>query len=58
MNQHLKWADGFSLKKKKKNTEMEFSHLDNTTYEHVVSLVIDPVLQHHFIHHRDEDLVL
>lgn len=37
---------------------MEVSNLDNATYEHVVSLVVDPVLQHHFVHHWDEDLVL
>lgn len=46
----------FSLKEK--NTAVEVSHLDNATYEHVVPLVVDPVLQHHFVHHRDKDLVL
>lgn len=34
------------------------TYLDNATYEHVVTLMVDPVLQHHFIYHGDEDLVL
>lgn len=37
---------------------MEVSHLHDATYEHVITLVVDPVLQHHFIHHWDKDLVL
>lgn len=32
--------------------------LDDPTDEHVIALVIDPVLQHHFVHHGDKDLVL
>lgn len=38
--------------------DVEVSHLHDATYEHVITLVVDPVLQHHFIHHWDEDLVL
>lgn len=34
------------------------TYLHNATYEHVVTLMVDPVLQHHFIYHGDEDLVL
>lgn len=34
------------------------THLNNATYEHVVTLMVNPVLQHHFVHHGDEDLVL
>lgn len=34
------------------------SHLNYATYEYVITLVVDPVLQHHFVHHGDEDLVL
>lgn len=34
------------------------THFHNATYQNVVALVIDPVLQHHFVHHRDENLVL
>lgn len=33
-------------------------YLNNATYEHVISLVVNPVLQHHFVYHGDEDLVL
>ena len=41
----------------------EFQHIwgtyfDNATYEYVITLVIDPVFQHYFVHHRNEDLVL
>lgn len=32
--------------------------LNNATYEYVIALVVDPVFQHHFVHHGDEDLVL
>lgn len=34
------------------------TYLNNTTYEYVITLVVDSVLQHHFVHHGDEDLVL
>lgn len=34
------------------------TYLNNATYENVISLVVDPVLQHHFVHHGNEDLVL
>lgn len=34
------------------------TYLHDATYEHVITLVVDPVLQHHFIYHGDEDLVL
>ncbi len=32
--------------------------LDDSTDENTVALVNDMVFQHHFVHHRDEDLVL
>lgn len=34
------------------------TYLHDATYEHVIALMVDPVLQHHLINHRDEDLVL
>lgn len=34
------------------------TYLNDATYEHVITLMVNPVLQHHFIHHGDEDLVL
>jgi len=34
------------------------THLHDAAYEDVVALVVDPVLQHHFVHHGYEDLVL
>lgn len=34
------------------------AYLYNATDEDVVALVVDPVLQHHFVHHGDENLVL
>lgn len=34
------------------------NYLNNATYENVISLVVDPVLQHNFVHHGNEDLVL
>lgn len=34
------------------------TYLNNATYEYVITLVVDPMLQHHFVHHGDEDLVL
>lgn len=34
------------------------AYLNNATYEHVITLVVNPVLQHHFVHHGVEDLVL
>lgn len=34
------------------------AYLYNATYKYVITLVVDPVLQHHFVHHGDEDLVL
>ncbi len=36
----------------------EGSYLNDATYEYIIALVVDPVLQHHFVNHRDEDLVL
>lgn len=32
--------------------------LDDPTDEYIIALVIDSVLQHHFVHHGNEDLVL
>lgn len=34
------------------------THLNNATYEYVITLVVDPVLQHHLVYHGNEDLVL
>lgn len=36
----------------------EDADLDDSTDENIVALVIDAVFQHHFVHHRDKDLVL
>lgn len=44
--------------KLKINQHNKSTYFHNATYEYVVSLVIDPVLQHHFVHHGDENLVL
>lgn len=34
------------------------AYLNNATYKHVITLVVNSVLQHHFVHHGDENLVL
>lgn len=38
--------------------ERGWTDLDDSTDEDVVTLVVDTVLQHHLVHHGDEDLVL
>lgn len=38
--------------------ESRGTYFHNAAYENVVALVIDPVLQHHFVHHGDKYLVL
>lgn len=34
------------------------TYLNNSTYENVITLMVDPVLQHNFVYHGDKDLVL